>query len=269
MLIDLRDRVVVVSGAAQGIGRAIAERFLEEGCRVFGLDLRFRDALPEGVTAIVADVTDPASVQAAVAQVVEEAGRVDVLVNNAGINVEGSVETLEPARFQAAFDVNVGGVFLLSQAVIPAMKAAGGGRIINAASFAAVIPSVGAAAYGASKAAVVQFTRVLASELGPWGITVNAYAPGMIPTAMNGFAEMPEPAQDRLLDTLSIRRWERPDDVADLLVFLASDRAGYITGTLVDVSGGKLATQMPQRAYEGAGAPERGPRDGAASADPR
>jgi NAD(P)-dependent dehydrogenase (short-subunit alcohol dehydrogenase family) len=262
MLIDLRDRVVVVSGAAQGIGRAIAERFLAEGCRVFGLDLRFRDALPEGITAIVADVTDPVSVQAAVARVLEEAGRVDVLVNNAGINVEGSVETLEPARFQAAFDVNVGGVFLLSQAVTPAMKAAGGGRIINAASFAAVIPSVGAAAYGASKAAVVQFTRVLASELGPWGITVNAYAPGMIPTAMNGFAEMPEPAQDRLLDTLSIRRWERPDDVADLLVFLASDRAGYITGTLVDVSGGKLATQMPQRAYEGEGAPERGPRDG-------
>ncbi|AWG00286.1 SDR family oxidoreductase [Clavibacter michiganensis subsp. insidiosus] len=269
MLIDLRDRVVVVSGASQGIGRAIAERFLAEGCRVFGLDLRFRDPLPEGITAIVADVTDPASVQAAVAQVVAEAGRVDVLVNNAGINVEGSVETLEPARFQAAFDVNVGGVFLLSQAVIPAMKAAGGGRIINAASFAAVIPSVGAAAYGASNAAVVQFTRVLASELGPWGITVNAYAPGMIPTTMNGFAEMPEPAQDRLLDTLSIRRWERPDDVADLLLFLASDRAGYITGTLVDVSGGKLATQMPQRAYEGAGAPERGPRDGAASADPR
>jgi NAD(P)-dependent dehydrogenase (short-subunit alcohol dehydrogenase family) len=263
MLIDLSDRVVVVSGAAQGIGRAIAERFLAEGCRVFGLDLRFRDEPPAGLTAIVADVTDPASVQAAVAQVLEAAGRVDVLVNNAGINVEGSVETLEPARWQAAFDVNVGGVFLLSQAVIPAMKAAGGGRIINAASFAAVVPSVGAAAYGASKAAVVQFTRVLASELGPWGITVNAYAPGMIPTAMNGFAEMPEPAQDRLLDTLSIRRWERPDDVADLLVFLASDRAGYITGTLVDVSGGKLATQMPQRAYEGEGAPPRGPRDGA------
>jgi NAD(P)-dependent dehydrogenase (short-subunit alcohol dehydrogenase family) len=267
MLIDLSDRVVVVSGAAQGIGRAIAERFLAEGCRVFGLDLRFGEDLPEGITAIVADVTDQASVRAAVARVLEEAGRIDVLVNNAGVNVEGSVETLEPARFQAAFDVNVGGVFLLSQAVIPAMKAAGGGRIVNAASFAAVIPSVGAAAYGASKAAVVQFTRVLASELGPWGITVNAYAPGMIPTGMNGFAEMPEPAQDRLLDTLSIRRWERPDDVADLLIFLASDRAGYITGTLVDVSGGKLATQMPQRAYEGEGAPVRGPRDGTDATD--
>jgi 3-oxoacyl-[acyl-carrier protein] reductase len=130
------------------------------------------------------------------------------------------------------------------------MKAAGRGRIINAASFAAIIPSIGAAAYGASKAAVVQFTRVLAGELGPWNITVNAYAPGMIPTAMNGFAELPDDQQSRLLDTLTLRRWETPDDVADLLCFLASDHAGYITGALVDVSGGKFATQMPQRAYE-------------------
>ena len=112
------------------------------------------------------------------------------------------------------------------------------------------MPSVGSAAYAASKAAVVQLTRVLASEVGPWNITVNAYAPGMVPTAMNGFADMSDESQARLLDTLSLRRWERPDDVADLLCFLASDAAGYITGTLVDVSGGKLATQIPSRAYE-------------------
>ncbi len=111
------------------------------------------------------------------------------------------------------------------------------------------MPSVGSAAYAASKAAVVSFTRVLASELGPWGITVNAYAPGMVPTAMNGFAGMPQADQDRLLDTLSLRRWETPDDVADLLVFLASDASAYITGTLLDVSGGKLATQIPARAH--------------------
>jgi NAD(P)-dependent dehydrogenase (short-subunit alcohol dehydrogenase family) len=110
---------------------------------------------------------------------------------------------------------------------------------------------VGSAAYAASKAAVVQLTRVLASELGPWEVTVNAYAPGMIPTAMNGFADLPEPAQERLLDTLSLRRWGRPEDVADLVCFLASDTAGYITGALIDVSGGKLSTQMPHRAYEG------------------
>jgi 3-oxoacyl-[acyl-carrier protein] reductase len=96
----------------------------------------------------------------------------------------------------------------------------------------------------------VQLTRVLAGELGPYGVTVNSYAPGMVPTSINGFAEMEPAAQARLLDTLTLRRWEEPKDVADLLLFLASDAAGYITGTLVDVSGGKLATQIPGRAYE-------------------
>src|SRR5690606_12134609 len=122
------------------------------------------------------------------------------------------VAELDWQRWRTCFDVNVGGVFLMSQAVAPVMQKAGRGRIINAASFAAIIPSVGSAAYAASKAAVVQLTRVLASELGPWDITVNAYAPGMVPTAMNGFAQMPPEAQDRLLDTLSLRRWESPDD---------------------------------------------------------
>ncbi|HXR43428.1 MAG TPA: SDR family NAD(P)-dependent oxidoreductase [Pseudolysinimonas sp.] len=250
MLIDFVGQVVVVTGGGRGIGRTIAERFAAEHATVVAIDLAFPEPLPDAITAITGDVTDPASVQAAIAEVLERFGRIDVLVNNAGINVEGPVETLDPARWKAAFDVNVLGVFLMSQAVIPTMKAAGRGRIINAASFAAIIPSIGAAAYGASKAAVVQFTRVLAGELGPWGITVNSYAPGMIPTAMNGFADMPDATQSRLLDTLTLRRWERPDDVADLLCFLASDAAGYITGTLIDVSGGKLATQIPSRAYE-------------------
>lgn len=253
MLIEFTDQVVLVSGGGRGIGRVIVERFAAEKATVVALDVAFRDPPADGVTEIVCDVTDPASVTAAVAEVIERFGRIDVLVNNAGINVEGAVDELDPARWRACFDVNVFGVFLLSQAVIPAMKATRRGRIINAASFAAIIPSVGAAAYGASKAAVVQFTKVLASELGPWNITVNAYAPGMIPTAMNGFAELPQAGQERLLDTLSLRRWERPDDVADLLCFLAGDAAGYITGALIDVSGGKFATQIPSKAYERAG----------------
>ena len=252
MHLDLTDRVVVVTGASRGIGRRIAERFADDGARVVSLDL----AEPErsdgdrgDIEAIACDVTDPASAARAVASVVERHGTIDVLINNAGINVEGSVADLSWDRWRQCMDVNVGGVFLMSQAVAPVMTAAGRGRILNAASFAAIVPSVGSAAYAASKAAVVQFTRVLASELGPWGVTVNAYAPGMVPTAMNGFAELPEDAQARLLDTLSIRRWETPDDVANLLLFLASDQASYITGTLLDVSGGKLATQIPSRAH--------------------
>ncbi|QNE35521.1 SDR family NAD(P)-dependent oxidoreductase [Leifsonia shinshuensis] len=254
MLIDFAGQVVIVSGGGRGIGRGLVERFVAENATVVALDLAFDDQDDDGALAGVrklqCDVTDTASVRAAIDAVESEFGRIDVLVNNAGINVEGEVESLDPARWRACFDVNVFGVFALSQAVIPAMKRAGRGRIVNAASFAAIIPSVGAAAYGASKAAVVQFTRVLASELGPWNITVNAYAPGMIPTAMNGFADLPEARQNRLLDTLSLRRWERPEDVADLVCFLASDYAGYLTGALIDVSGGKFATQMPNVAHE-------------------
>lgn len=249
MHLDLTDRVVVVTGAGRGIGRTLAARFATEGCRVVAFDLAFDDAGDDGVDRVVCDVADPASVRAAVDEVVRRHGTVDVLVNNAGINVEGLVADLDWDAWRRCMDVNVGGTFLVSQAVAPVMRAAGRGRIVNAASFAAIVPSVGSAAYAASKAAVVSFTRVLASELGPWGITVNAYAPGMVPTAMNGFAEMPQAEQDRLLDTLSLRRWETPDDVADLLVFLASDASAYVTGTLLDVSGGKLATQIPARAH--------------------
>lgn len=247
MHLDLSDRVVVVTGAGRGIGRVLAERFRTEGARVALLDLAFDT--PDDPDQFVCNVADPESVAAAVAAVVERYGTVDVLVNNAGINVDGLVADLTWPAWQRCMDVNLGGTFLMSQAVAPVMQAAGRGRIINAASFAAIVPSVGSAAYAASKSAVVAFTRVLASELGPWGITVNAYAPGMVPTAMNGFATMPTEAQDRLLDTLSLRRWETPDDVADLLVFLASDASAYITGTLLDVSGGKLATQIPAKAH--------------------
>ena len=274
MELDLRDRVVVVTGAARGIGAVIAQRFAAEGAHVVACDLEFAaaadgtsgdgaadgtgagagaaaggDGTAHPVDQVVCDVADPDSVRSAVEEIARHHGTIDVLVNNAGINVEGTLEELDWQSWKACFDVNVGGVFLMSQAVAPLMKAAGRGRILNAASFAAIVPSVGSAAYAASKSAVVQLTRVLASELGPWDVTVNAYAPGMVPTAMNGFAEMPAAAQDRLLDTLSLRRWESPDDVANLLIFLASDQASYITGALLDVSGGKLATQIPSAAH--------------------
>ncbi len=252
MLIDLEDHVVVVSGGGRGIGRTLVERFAAERCRVAALDLSFPEELPPGTLAITGDVSDADSVRSMVDAVLDRFGTIDVLVNNAGINVVGSIEELTLEQWRRCFDVNVAGVFLLSQAVIPTMKQMRRGRILNAASFAAIVPSVGAAAYGASKAAVVQLTRVMASELGPWGITVNSYAPGMIPSAMNGFTELPDATQQRLLDTLSLRRWETADDIADLLCFLASDKAGYITGTLVDVSGGKLATQDPRKAYDAA-----------------
>jgi len=258
VLIDLQDRVVLVTGAGRGIGRTIAETFAADGAAVVALDLDRHDLdeltaemTATGATVVpeVADVCDQAAVDAVVARTVERFGRLDVLVNNAGINVTGRLEELDAAAWDRCFAVNVRGTFTTCRAVAPVMKEQRSGRILNAASFAAIVPSVGASAYAASKAAVVQFTRTIAGELGPWGVTVNAYAPGMIPTAMNGFADLPPEAQAKKLDTLTLRRWGSAQDVANLLCFLASDLASYITGTLVDVSGGKLATQDPSAAY--------------------
>ena len=254
MQIDLSGRAVLVTGAGRGIGRTIAETFTREGARVVAMD-RDAEALAglhaEALIdlALTCDITDPAQVGEAVAGIEERYGRLDVLINNAGINAEGPLETFDPALWDQVFAVNVRGVLNTCQAVIPLMKRQRSGRIINAASFAAIIPSVEAAAYGASKAAVVQMTRVLASELGPWGITVNAYAPGMIPTAMNGFAALDEQAASTKLDQLSVRRWGEGEDVANLCLFLAGDLSGYITGALLDVSGGKFATQDPGAAW--------------------
>jgi 3-oxoacyl-[acyl-carrier protein] reductase len=237
MLLDLRDKVVLVTGAARGIGRVITEAFVRERSVVVGMDVTGVEWLGSALTA----------------GGIDGAGYACDVRDNAGVMGEGLVEDLDDEVWGHCFDVNVGGVFRMCRAAVPVMKAQHSGRIINAASFAAVVPSIGSAAYAASKAAIVALTRTLAGELGPWDVTVNAYAPGMIPSGINTFAQLNPADQGRLLDTLTLRRWGEAEEVADLVCFLASDAARYITGTMVDVSGGKLATQFPQRAYELAG----------------
>jgi 3-oxoacyl-[acyl-carrier protein] reductase len=132
------------------------------------------------------------------------------------------------------------------------MKKQRAGRIINAASFASIIPAYGMSAYAASKAAVTSMTRVMAAELGPWHITVNCYAPGMIPTRLSGYHDVNAERRKQLWNTLTFPRWGEPNEIADLAIFLASDKAAYITGTMIDVSGGKFAIQFPQMAHEAA-----------------
>ncbi len=258
MLIDLSGKVAIVTGAGRGIGHEIARTLAAEGVATVVTDVR-QDLLDAARTEwqaegwrglqLLCDVRSAADNRAVADAVVAEFGRIDILVNNAGVASGGRVEALGEETWDLNMDVNLKGAFLMCQAVIPAMKRQRSGRILNAASFAAIVPSVGGAAYAASKAGVVSMTRVLAGELGPYNVTVNSYAPGMIPTDMNGFAGRPETEQQRLLDTLTLRRWGSPTDVANLVCFLASDRADYITGTMIEVSGGKLATQMPAAAY--------------------
>ncbi|MCL2782348.1 MAG: SDR family oxidoreductase [Propionibacteriaceae bacterium] len=249
MLIDLNNKVAVVTGAARGIGAALADRLAAEGVTVSRWDINW----PAGgntTDRLTVDVTKSDTIKAALDAVMAQYGRVDILLNNAGITKDLPADLMTEDEFTRIIDVNLNGVYRVARAVIPIMKAQKSGRIINTASFAAIVPAFGGVAYGASKAGVVWLTRVLAGELGPWNITVNAFAPGMVPTDINHYTERPQSEQDSLLSTLTLRRWETTDDVADLVCFLASEQAGYITGTLVDVSGGKLAIQRPNQAYE-------------------
>ncbi len=259
MLIDLANKIAVVTGAGRGIGRVIARTLASEGATVVIVDFR-QDLLDEASeewtkagwpgARLLCDVREAAQVTATIKAVDAEFGAIDILVNNAGVASGARVDKLAEDIWDANFDTNTKGVFLMCQAVAPIMQRQSSGRIINAASFAAIIPSIGSAAYAASKSAVVQFTRVLAGELGPYNVTANSYSPGMVPTLMNGFANLPDMRQQRLLDTLTLRRWGDPQDVANLVCFLASDLARYITGASIDVSGGKFATQIPSVAYE-------------------
>ncbi|HEX3815472.1 MAG TPA: SDR family NAD(P)-dependent oxidoreductase [Mycobacteriales bacterium] len=261
MHISLDGRVAIVTGAGRGIGRDIVLRLAREGVMTAALDVNEENLESVGreITATntpssqyVCDVTSLARIEEVIADVRERFGRIDILVNNAGVTAGGPVETLSEEAWRFCHDVNLTGTFLTCKAVIPAMKEQRSGRIINAASYAAITPTVGGAAYASAKAAVAHFTRTIAGELGPWNITANAYAPGMIPTELNHFAERPEDKQKQLLDMLTLRRWGSADDIANLICFLASDQAEYITGTLIDISGGKLATQIPSAAYEAA-----------------
>ncbi|WP_166998947.1 SDR family NAD(P)-dependent oxidoreductase [Paramicrobacterium fandaimingii] len=258
MHIDLGDKVAVITGAGRGIGRDIALSLAREGVHVVACDVNSDDianvtselaAIDPLSLGYTCDVRDAGRIAELLADAHTALGRIDILVNNAGVVGDAPIDELDESTWDVIQDVNVKGTFLMCKAVAPYMKKQRAGRIINAASFAAISPRVRSVAYATSKAAVAHFTRGLAGELGPWNITVNAYAPGMIPTQMNHFAELPDDKQSELLDTLTLRRWGSTDDIANLICFLASDQASYITGSLIDVSGGKLATQIPSEAY--------------------
>jgi 3-oxoacyl-[acyl-carrier protein] reductase len=255
MTFDFTGKTAIVTGAAHGFGRAISVALAERGAHVWACDvvedeLRETEMLCRNAgrwcRATNCDVRDRAAVSACVAAASAESGRVDVLVNNAG-GVLGQVgrplEQVTADEWQAIFDVNVTGAFYFSQAVAPAMKAARSGRIVNISSGAGLgISLTGIQAYASAKAAQIGLTRQLAHELGPWGITVNNIAPGFVrsnPTTERQWESYGEEGQRALIDRIALKRLGSPDDIACGVLFFASDYAGWITGQVLSIDGGK------------------------------
>lgn len=250
----LRDKVVIVTGAGAGIGRTTALRFAEEGCRVAAWDVddsgaaRLLEELKErGAEAVCerVDVVDSAAVDAAVAGVVSRWGRIDVLVNNAGIVrdaqlvkwKDGTVKaTMSDEQFDAVIGVNLKGVFACTRAVVPHMIAGGGGVVLSASSVAGLYGNFGQTNYTATKAGVVGMTRTWARELGKHHIRVNVVAPGFIKTDI--VRTMPDKVLGAMVDHTPLGRMGQTDDVAEAYVWLASDRASFVHGAVLTVDGG-------------------------------
>jgi 3-oxoacyl-[acyl-carrier protein] reductase len=245
--LSLEGRVALVTGAARGIGAATALALAEAGARVALVDRnaegieKTADAIGRAgsdALAIPADVTDAPAIERAVDAVVAEWGRLDVLVNNAGIVRDATLGKVSDDDWTATLDVNLRGTMIGTRAALRPMRAAGAGRILSATSVVARMGNYGQTAYAASKAGIIGMTRAWARELGPLGITANAVAPGFIDTEMA--RGVPEKVLSALLQRTAARRLGRPEEVAAVYVFLASDLASFINGAVVGVDGGLL-----------------------------
>jgi 3-oxoacyl-[acyl-carrier protein] reductase len=245
MMALLEGRVSLVTGASRGIGRAIAAAFAGEGAHVV-LAARDTAKLAEAVAEIQAkggkaealalDVSDRASVEAGVAHVVAAHGRIDHLVNNAGVTRDNLLLRMKDEEWRQVLDTNLTGAFLCTQAVLKPMLKQRSGRIITITSVVGLGGNAGQANYAASKAGVIGFTKSVAREVASRGITANAIAPGFIETDMT--AAMSEKAREAVFAAIPLGRVGRPEDVAGAAVFLVSDAAAYVTGQVLAVDGG-------------------------------
>jgi 3-oxoacyl-[acyl-carrier protein] reductase len=237
----LKDKVAIITGAAKGIGFATAQRFAGEGAIVILADMNLETvkgaaAQIPSAQAYAMNVTDRASIQAVVDQVMQKQGRIDILINNAGITQDARLVKMTEVQFDAVIDVNLKGVFNCTQLIVPHMLEAKSGAIINASSVVGIYGNFGQTNYSATKFGVIGFTKTWARELGPKGIRVNAICPGFIATEM--IKAMPE----NILQDIERRSWlgrlGTPEEIANVYLFLASNEASFINGVALEVSGG-------------------------------
>jgi len=241
----LDGKISLITGAAQGIGLATALKFAAEGAVVIVCDVR-QNAVDEAVKqcealgaqalGFVVDVTQRAMVDAVVAQVLARFGRIDVLVNNAGITQDARLQKMTLEQFDRVIDVNLRGVFHCAQAVADPMVAQGSGVILNASSVVGIYGNFGQTNYAATKFGVIGFTKTWSRELGPKGVRVNAVAPGFIATPI--LNTMPEKVVADMAQRVPLRRLGQPEEIANVYAFLASDEASYINGAVIEVAGG-------------------------------
>ena len=244
-MLRLQNKISLITGAAQGIGLATALKFAQEGATVIVCDVH-QGAIDEAVrqcraldaqaVGYVMDVTQREQVDSVVAKVKAQFGRIDVLVNNAGITKDARLQKMTLAQFDAVIDVNLRGVFHCAQAVADTMVAQGAGVILNASSVVGIYGNFGQTNYAATKFGVIGFTKTWSRELGPTGIRVNAVAPGFVETPI--LATIPEKVIKQLEGRVSLGRLGKPEEIASVYAFLASDDASYINGAVLEVSGG-------------------------------
>ena len=241
----LEGQVSLITGAAQGIGLATALKFAREGATVIVCDVKQAavdaavlqcEALGARAAGFVMDVTQREMVDAVVAQVVERFGRIDVLVNNAGITQDARLQKMTLEQFDRVIDVNLRGVFHCAQAVTGTMVAQGRGVILNASSVVGIYGNFGQTNYAASKFGVIGFSKTWSRELGPKGIRVNAVAPGFIATPI--LSTIPDKVITEMAHRVPLGRLGQPEEIANVYAFLASDEASYINGAVIEVSGG-------------------------------
>ncbi|MCX7695316.1 MAG: 3-oxoacyl-ACP reductase FabG [Caloramator sp.] len=241
----LQGKVAIITGAARGIGKATAEKFLKEGASVVICDINQEQVdtavselkgIGENVLGIKVDVTNRAEVDEMVRLTVEKFGKVDCLVNNAGITADNTLLKMTEAEWDRVIDINLKGVFNCGQAVAKVMVDQGSGVILNATSVVGLYGNYGQTNYAATKWGVIGMTKTWAKELGKKGIRVNAVAPGFILTPMT--EKMPEKVLEMMKDKAPLKRLGMPEDIANAYAFLASDEASFITGTVLSVDGG-------------------------------